>query len=889
MPDPAVMRGVLRHLRRTERRRLYDLLGDGELLARFLADRDETAFEELVCRHGPMVRAVCRRVLGPSADADDAFQATFLVLLRKARCIRRTDLLANWLCAVAYRTARQALRRRYRLGARERTGDDLPEPCRPDDPPRDWLPLFDAALQRLPSKYREPIVLCELQGLPRPEAAKQLGVNEGTLSSRLGRARDLLRRKLGPYGFPLAVGSALAPAIVPEALTASTAAASVSVSAASASAVVLTEGVLTAMFASKLKAGALAGTAVLAVGLVAGLQVTGPANGAGGPPGKDGPPAKEAGPEPTKFGAKSDPKPTGRPAEYEAFQGTWEVSAAERDGTAQTAHAVGVDMTWTFRGNQVITDGEVKGDATEEFRLDPKAKPAAIDFTLAEFTQDGSGRLDRIPFHGIYKFEPDGRLVICYRPNFNNNRRPTRFATARNSGATLISLRRPKAEVFERVENGARAVASDFGFPLRAANDEGKPAPADADLGKVVGAWELTDVDGQTPDAAAAKLDAKSPPAGGQRSKQRWEALRRLQLLPAAGPRDLGNQPGASSYVAYVELDGSRTPKWLTLYATEIRRPAEKDLDIRVRQDLRLGGIYKLDGDKLVVCLPEAESSPYLRPTDFRGDGEGGLYLLTFQRAAKSWKPDAHVAPKPARPADPPLGPAAPPFVGPDPGPPAGAIPAAPPAPVATGVPLPPAVATPLPVPDVTSPQPAASVPVPDLGAPRSDVTPPDLERLQGVWVVTQEDGKPIGYEPKRVAMEFLKDRVLMSDGTHGRVRLDELKSPRQIMITMGTPDEPPITGIYKLEADRLTIASCAKSAKLIPTGFEPEPEAGITVTVYERQKAQPAASVPQTEPPVKGPPRHLQKEIDQLREQLRRLEKELKDGKDGPPSGPAN
>src|SRR6476620_10682670 len=144
MPDPAVMHGVVRHLRRTERRRLYRLLGDRELLARFLADRDEAAFEEVVTRHGPMVRAVCRRILGPSADADDAFQAAFLVLLRRAGSSRRADLLAGGLCAVAYQTARQALRRRSRRGARERLLDELPEPARVDEPPKDWLPLFDA-------------------------------------------------------------------------------------------------------------------------------------------------------------------------------------------------------------------------------------------------------------------------------------------------------------------------------------------------------------------------------------------------------------------------------------------------------------------------------------------------------------------------------------------------------------------------------------------------------------------------------------------------------------------------------------------------------------------------------------------------------------------------
>ena len=116
----------------------------------------------------------------------------------------------------------------------------------------------------------------------------------------------------------------------------------------------------------------------------------------------------------------------------------------------------------------------------------------------------------------------------------------------------------------------------------------------------------------------------------------------------ADGP---GQPTRAASFVAYVELDGSRSPKWFTLSATETRRPAEKDLDIRVTRDLRLCGIYKFDGDKLVVCLPEAEGSPLLRPTDFRGDGEGGLYLLTYQRAAKNWKPDTRVARGPKRPA----------------------------------------------------------------------------------------------------------------------------------------------------------------------------------------------------------------------------------------------
>ncbi|MBO0699475.1 MAG: sigma-70 family RNA polymerase sigma factor, partial [Zavarzinella sp.] len=881
MPDPAVMRGVLRQFRQTERRRVYNLLGDGELLARFLADRDEAAFEELVRRHGPMVRAVCRRVLGPTADADDAFQATFLVLLRKAVSVRRTDLLANWLCAVAYRTARQALRRRYRLGARERTGDDLPEPCRPDDPPRDWVHLFDAVLQRLPSKYRDPVVLCELQGLPRPEAARRLGLNEGTLSSRLGRARDLLRRKLSPYGFPLAVGTALAPAVVPEALTASTAAAAVTISNASLTAVVLTEGVLTAMFASKLKAGA-ACAAVLIVGAVAGFQLSGPTTLAGDPA-KDGSaakgPAKEP-PSPEPAIAKAaDPKPPRLSAEYEPFQGEWTVTAAERDGSATTPGGAEVDETWKFSGNVFTTGGEAKEDPGATFTLDVRAKPSAIDFTLTEFRNDGSGRLERTPVHGIYKFEPDGRLVICYRPSVNNNLRPTRFATAKNSGATLVSLRRSKPEVFERVEDGVRTVVSDVAVPERYGKDAKKPAGAkNADLAQVIGAWELEEVDGLAPDGAARKLDQEArvgltrPDGSGigpRTNPQRWESMRRLYLLPGVGPTTLSYPTTETLCLGYVELDSTKSPKWITVHATE-QQATEDPHQVPAMKRARLSGIYKFEGDRLVMCIPEGEVSSLLRPTEFKGDGEGGLYVLTYKRAAKQWTPETRSIPSVSRP-----------FVD------SGTVPAIPDPSIPTGPPIapaplqppiggpPPAVADfPLPV-AASSP---ATGPLPvavDVGSPPPPA-PPDIDRLQGAWVITQVDGKPVGPDSKRPeVMEFLKDRVLLSDGTHGRVRIDESKSPRQITITMGKADDPPVTGIYKLEADRLTIASWNKSGKLIPTGFEPDTEAGITVMVLERTKALPQAvsppESPKNDPLIKAPPaRDLRKEIDQLRDHLR-------------------
>jgi RNA polymerase sigma factor (sigma-70 family) len=889
MSDPAVMHGVLRHLRRTERRRLYHLLGDRELLGRFLVDHDEAAFEEIVTRHGPMVRAVCRRVLGSTADADDAFQAAFLVMIRKARSIRKGDLLAGWLCAVAYRTARQALRRRSRIAARERSTDNVPEPVRHDEPPRDWLPLFDAALQRLPAKYRDPVVLCELQGISRRDASVRLGLTEGTLSSRLGRARDLLRRKLSRHGFPLALGSTLAPVVVPEALTASTAAAAIHNSAASVSAIVLTEGVLATMFAAKLKVGALAGTAVLVIGVMAGLQLTGPVRGAGDQPGKERPAAKEAAKEP----APAPTKPARLAPEYEKFQGVWYLAAAN-DGKRMGVPEFEIDFEWKFAGTQLSTGGEIKDDAAEEFIVDAKANPATIDFTLTQFDPSKTGKLNRQSLQGIYRFQPDGRLTIAYRTKAPGMARPTRFATALNAGVTILILERDEPKKIEPplVATPDLDRFAPIGPPAPVADTpkEAKADPAkNADLGKVVGAWELVDVDGQTPEAAAAKLGTADA-----RTSARWQTLRRLQLLPANGPRDLINSPGNTSYVAYADLDGTRTPKWFTLHATETKQATGPGGPAGFSNSaVRLCGIYKLDGEKLIVCLPEAEGSPLLRPAEFKGDGEGGVYLLTFQRAAKNWKADA--PPTLTRPAvDADVGLPPPAETGVPQGftgvPPTG-LPLPPQGiglpmpnvagPVAPAVPgLPPAVSTA--PPSVLLPEPVRSENIPpaaDQPSPRTtEAKAVDIDRLQGTWVLTQLDGKPVQSGQKPDTIEFLKDRVLSSEGSHGRFRIDESKSPRQIAMTMARPDDNPMVGIYKIEGDRLFIACSSKSIKLVPTDFEADDD--VRVTVYERPKVA-APPAPRTEPTPKAPrERDLQKEVDQLREQLKRLENELKERK---------
>jgi RNA polymerase sigma factor (sigma-70 family) len=183
-------------------------LSDRQLLSLFVTDGDESAFATLVRRHGPVVLAVCRRVLNQAHDVEDAFQATFLVLIRKAGSLRRPELLGNWLYGVAHRIARKArdgaaLRRHHETEKAVRT----PEGATPEEAWGDLRPILDEELLRLPEKYRLALVLCYLEGKTNEEAARQLGRPVGTVKGRLARARDLLRSRLVRRG--VAISAAL--------------------------------------------------------------------------------------------------------------------------------------------------------------------------------------------------------------------------------------------------------------------------------------------------------------------------------------------------------------------------------------------------------------------------------------------------------------------------------------------------------------------------------------------------------------------------------------------------------------------------------------------------------------------------------------------------------
>jgi RNA polymerase sigma factor (sigma-70 family) len=183
---------------------------DEQLVGCFIDHRDEAAFEALLRRHGPMVLGVCRRVLRNYHDAEDAFQATFLILVRKAASLTCREAVANWLYGVAYRTALKARAMAITRRMRESQAKDLPESeGRFHDPCESWQPLLDQELSRLPPRYREPLVLCDLEGKTRKEAARQLGWPEGTVSGRLARARSLLAKRLSRQGVVLS-GATLA-------------------------------------------------------------------------------------------------------------------------------------------------------------------------------------------------------------------------------------------------------------------------------------------------------------------------------------------------------------------------------------------------------------------------------------------------------------------------------------------------------------------------------------------------------------------------------------------------------------------------------------------------------------------------------------------------------
>jgi RNA polymerase sigma factor (sigma-70 family) len=272
---------VVEHLRKTKLWQGKDQLSDGQLLVQYLDHRDDAAFAALVRRHGPMVWGVCQRIAGRD-DAEDAFQATFLIFVRKAAAVKPREAVGNWLYGVASRAALKARSASARVRAKEKQVTSMPDPATEQRDDREELQkLLDQELGALPDKYRLPVVLCDLEGRTRKEVAVQLKIPEGTLSSRLTTAHQMLAKRLARQGLALS-GASLAGLLsqnaasagVPSAVVSSTIKTATLVAAGkgaltgvvSTKVAALTEGVMKAMVLTKLK---IATAAVLIIMLLA--------------------------------------------------------------------------------------------------------------------------------------------------------------------------------------------------------------------------------------------------------------------------------------------------------------------------------------------------------------------------------------------------------------------------------------------------------------------------------------------------------------------------------------------------------------------------------------------------------------------------------------------
>jgi RNA polymerase sigma-70 factor (ECF subfamily) len=432
-------------------------LSDGQLLERFVAERDEAAFAALVRRHGPMVQRVCRHVVGDEHDAEDAFQATFLVLARKAGSIVPREAVANWLCGVAFRTGQAGRAARLRRRAREQQVVELPHPAvRPPADP-DFVPLLDRELNRLPEKFRLPIILCGLEGRGRKEVAAQLALPEGTLASRLDTARRLLAKRLARYG--VAISAAAAVLALPKDGLAATppelvaAAVRAGLTKAPAAVAALAGGALRAAPWLRVKvAAALLTVAALGVGAgVAAWRTMPPA------------PVAQATAEVRSEAAPAEPprdeKPEERPQEApvahreqtdaDRLQGVWSVVLLERDGRpTPLSEEAGKHLVFV-KDDKVMTHvlraQEGRGYVTATVRLDTTTNPKTIEVL------HGGGLL----WEGIYRLDED-TMKLCVVPA--GYRRPTMFATAADAPPVLVILKRDGGVVWD-IEKWQRALA----------------------------------------------------------------------------------------------------------------------------------------------------------------------------------------------------------------------------------------------------------------------------------------------------------------------------------------------------------------------------------------------------------------------------------------------
>jgi RNA polymerase sigma factor (sigma-70 family) len=614
----AQMGTVIRHLRRAVLRQDGADGTDGQLLASFIDRKDEVAFEALVRRHGPMVFGVCRRVVRNHHDAEDAFQATFLVLARKAPSVRPRERVANWLHGVALRTARKAIAMTAKRRGREKQVTEMPEPeAAQQDQWCDLQPLLDQELNGLPENYRLPILLCDLEGKAIKDAAQQLGWPQGSLAGRLARGRKLLANRLASRGVALSVVSLAAvvsqnagSAAVPTSLVSTTVKAAAVIGAGQAAAAglvpakvaALMEGVLKTMFKTKLRSLMPVTMAVLAimVGVGVGLLDYGRATGQQ----KEDNKADVA--APNKEVVKTDKdqllgkwrliscKCNGEDRKEQPWCKDALLVIEEADGKlvcktvlkdkVKLAEAFGEEMEkrmlWAdMAGESPEKVIEAFGEEMEKWtaailKLDARTKPKSLDAVGVRYE---SGI-----YLGIYKLDGD-TLTWCQSKALTpevaktGKDRPTDFLTTSGDGRTLMVYKRQKET--EPKSRGSSPV------PAKKAD------ASKTDLGRLQGVWSIVSME-----------------CGGKPSE------RQRAVFMVDGKRAC--------------LQGSDKEMQGGLYLEPTAKPKAFDLATSTRT---VEGIYWQEGDTLRLCYDLAAEGK--RPGGFHTEEGSQRALITLKRA----------------------------------------------------------------------------------------------------------------------------------------------------------------------------------------------------------------------------------------------------------------
>ncbi len=390
------------------------------LLRDYLVSQDAGAFAAIMRRHGGMVSGVCRRVLGREQDVEDAFQATFLVLLRKAPSLSKPNLLGNWLYGVAYRISSKIRSANIRQRTREARVVDLPAPLANDDASwRDLRPVFDDELQRLPERYRRPIVLFYLEGKSAAEVATALGLPRGTVLSQLARAREQLRIRLSRRNLALSVGvfasllerTSSSDAAVPDGwLDLGMQTIPAGGAGVSAQARLLAQQVLKDMLRLKLWTfGSLLSGALLAacVGFLSygAVRVS-----------------------PVAVTPRAVVQPNAK-SDLDGLRGDWQVVAVEQGGRALLKDQFPFSSL-KIRDDTIAHEGGPHHLLIVRFRLHPEHQPKAMDMESEGYHGDS--------YHAIYALEGD-TLTIC-RPD--DATRPTEFASSLGSNVLVYTAKR---------------------------------------------------------------------------------------------------------------------------------------------------------------------------------------------------------------------------------------------------------------------------------------------------------------------------------------------------------------------------------------------------------------------------------------------------------------